>query len=99
MPETSVDQKMHRSIHWFRKGLRLHDNPSLLAACQNASQVHPVFILDPWFVKHGRVGVNRWRFLVQSLQNLDESLKKLNLRYRNINPDSMLNLNLVWKIN
>jgi hypothetical protein len=28
----------------------------------------PVFLLDPWFVKNGRVGANRWRFLIQSLQ-------------------------------
>jgi hypothetical protein len=28
----------------------------------------PVFILDPWFVKNARVGANRWRFLIQSLQ-------------------------------
>lgn len=22
------------TIHWFRKGLRLHDNPALLEACK-----------------------------------------------------------------
>ncbi|CAG2250086.1 CRY [Mytilus edulis] len=64
-----------RSIHWFRKGLRLHDNPALLAACENAVDVKPIFILDPWFASSARVGVNRWRFLIQTLQNLDQSLK------------------------
>lgn len=70
----------HRSIHWFRKGLRLHDNPALLAAYDNASHVWPVFILDPWFTKMANVGINRWRFLLQSLQDLDNSLKRFNSR-------------------
>ncbi|KAL8572787.1 hypothetical protein ACOMHN_024963 [Nucella lapillus] len=72
----------HRSIHWFRKGLRLHDNPALLAACENGSHVHPVFFLDPYFAKASnyRVGINRWRFLLESLQDLDASLQKLNSR-------------------
>lgn len=68
------------AIHWFRKGLRLHDNPSLLAACKAADDVKPVFILDPWFPKNANVGINRWRFLLQTLQNLDENLKKVNSR-------------------
>ena len=28
------------AIHWFRKGLRLHDNPALLEACK-AGHVYP----------------------------------------------------------
>jgi cryptochrome len=75
--------KQQRSIHWFRKGLRLHDNPSLLAACESASHFYPVFFLDPYFAKKDnyRVGINRWRFLLESLQDLDASLRKLNSRF------------------
>ena len=76
MPEVA-----RSSIHWFRKGLRLHDNPALLKAFENATEVRPIFILDPWFAKNARVGINRWRFLVQSLQNLDSNLKELGSRY------------------
>lgn len=68
------------AIHWFRKGLRLHDNPALQTACKVADDVKPVFILDPWFANNANVGVNRWRFLLQTLQNLDENLKKINSR-------------------
>ena len=71
-------------IHWFRKGLRLHDNPALLAALKpvdgESLSVKPVFVLDPWFVQHGRVGQNRWRFLQQTLENLDSSLKEIGTR-------------------
>jgi cryptochrome len=39
-----------RAIMWFRKGLRLHDNPALLAATAGAQYVFPIFVLDPFFV-------------------------------------------------
>ena len=64
-----------RSILWFRKGLRVHDNPALVKACDGASAVQPVFVLDPWFVKPERVGANRLRFLLESLEDLDASLR------------------------
>ena len=34
------------SIHWFRKGLRLHDNRALLEACDGAGSLYPLFVLD-----------------------------------------------------
>jgi len=37
------------TIHWFRKGLRLHDNPSLLDSVRGADTLRFVYILDPWF--------------------------------------------------
>ena len=43
---------------WFRKGLRLHDNPALLEALKDAEAVFPVFVIDPWFTTPERVGVN-----------------------------------------
>ena len=60
---------------WFRKGLRVHDNPALVKACEGASAVQPVFVLDPWFTKPERVGANRLRFLLESLTDLDASLR------------------------
>ena len=35
------------SILWFRRDLRLSDHPALLAACDSAPTVLPVFVLDP----------------------------------------------------
>jgi cryptochrome len=37
-------------------------------------------VLDPWFVANANVGPNRWRFLKESLENLDSSLRKLGSR-------------------
>ncbi|RXN11017.1 cryptochrome-1-like isoform X2 [Labeo rohita] len=68
------------TIHWFRKGLRLHDNPSLRDSIIGADTLRCVYILDPWFAGSSNVGINRWRFLLQCLEDLDASLRKLNSR-------------------
>jgi cryptochrome len=65
---------------WFRKGLRMHDNPALLAAARDAARLYPTFIVDPWFVNPERVGVNRMRFLLESLGELDGNLRRLSSR-------------------
>lgn len=73
-------------IHWFRKGLRVHDNPALSLATTliennpNKFTLRPIFVLDPDILKWLRVGPNRWRFLQQSLVQLDENLRKINSR-------------------
>lgn len=71
-------------VHWFRKGLRVHDNAGLLDAWHMANDakitLKPVFLLDPWFVKNAKVGTNRWRFLIQTLEDLDKSLRKIGTR-------------------
>ncbi|EJK43782.1 hypothetical protein THAOC_37740, partial [Thalassiosira oceanica] len=38
------------AMHWFRKGLRLHDNPALLHALsltKNGGSIFPVYVVDP----------------------------------------------------
>eukprot|EP00466_Bigelowiella_natans_P001787 jgi/Bigna1/58130/fgenesh1_pm.55_\ len=64
------------AIHWFRKGLRLHDNPALLDACKGALLVYPLFILDPHFAKPDVVGLNRYNFLLESLTDIDMQLRE-----------------------
>ena len=52
---------------WFRKGLRLHDNPALCAACE-AGAVVPFYVLDPADTKQvprvvelGSLSLSVWR--------------------------------------
>ena len=68
------------SIHWFRKGLRLHDNPALVEAVSSTDRVFPLFVMDPWFAKPDKIGGNRYEFLLQSLRDLDESLREIGTR-------------------
>jgi len=68
------------TVHWFRKGLRLSDNPALLRGIRRCETFRCIFILDPWFAGSSNVGTNKWRFLLQCLEDLDTSLRKLNSR-------------------
>ncbi|CAA7044156.1 unnamed protein product [Microthlaspi erraticum] len=77
------------SLIWFRKGLRIHDNPALEYASKGSEFLYPVFVIDPHYMESdpsafspgsSRAGVNRIRFLLESLKDLDSSLKKLGSR-------------------
>lgn len=67
-------------MHWFRKGLRLSDNPALLRGIRRSETFRCIFILDPWFAGSSNVGTNKWRFLLECLEDLDTSLRRLNSR-------------------
>ena len=56
---------------WFRRDLRLGDNPALLDACA-ADEVVPLFVVDP--LLWSRAGQVRRAYLSRSLAALDESL-------------------------
>lgn len=63
-------------LWWLRKGLRLHDNLALAAALHpTPTALYPVFILDPWFASPLRVGTNRYGHLLETLADLDASLR------------------------
>ncbi len=61
------------SVMWFRRDLRLADNPALLEACADGD-VLPLFVLDPalW----GPAGPSRRAYLAASLRSLDTSLRE-----------------------
>lgn len=64
------------AVVWFRKCLRLHDNAALVDAVgAEVQHVCPVFVIDPHFGTSW-VGVNRYRFLLESLVDLDQQLQK-----------------------
>lgn len=68
-----------RTVVWFRRDLRLEDNPALAAAV-NLGSVIPVFVWSPEEEGQFYPGrVSRW-WLKQSLTHLDSSLKALGSR-------------------
>ena len=56
-------------VHWFRKGLRIHDNPALRLALTDCSTFRCIFILDPYFAGSSNVGINKWRFVLIQFLN------------------------------
>ena len=75
------DESAHTTVMWFRRDLRLADNPALLEAVARAGQagsVVPLFVFDPqlW----GPAGPSRRAYLVASLSSLAESTGGLVIR-------------------
>ncbi len=60
------------AVMWFRRDLRLRDNPALLAAVADHAAVVPLFVVDPalW----GPAGPVRRAYLARSLRALDAEL-------------------------
>ena len=65
----------HVSIHIFRRDLRLHDNSALLAALEKSQQVVPIFIFDERQLNNPFRGDFAFRFLLNSLHELDLELQ------------------------
>ena len=70
---------MNIAIVWFRKTIRIHDNPMLTWAesSQQIDSIIPIYIIDEnWSLDvENSVGVNRLNFLYESLLDLDKNLK------------------------
>lgn len=71
---------MKRSIVWFKSDLRLTDNETLTQAISASEEVIPVYCLDERLLTQKqfgskRIGAFRLRFLLESLADLDASLR------------------------
>jgi deoxyribodipyrimidine photo-lyase len=82
---------------WFRNDLRVHDNEILLEAIRKADKILPVYCFDPFYFKTTSAGLAktgniRARFLVESVANLRNNLRKLgaDLIVRTGNPAEIL---------
>jgi deoxyribodipyrimidine photo-lyase len=60
------------ALHWFRRDLRLSDNPALVEAVATADEVVGAFCVDPALL--GPAGAPRVAFLLRCLRALDEAM-------------------------
>ena len=73
---------MKTSILWFKTDLRLEDNETLIKAIAQSEEIIPVYCFDDSHfetTKYGfkKTGSFRAQFLLESLQDLDKSLRQL----------------------
>ena len=64
------------AVVWFRRDLRLHDNPALTAALASSGRVAPLFVVDPRLARGRFTSPNRWWYLIGSLRDLNEALEQ-----------------------
>jgi deoxyribodipyrimidine photo-lyase len=69
-------------VMWFRRDLRLADNPALGAAAATGLPVVPLFVVDPAFAA---AGAPRREYMQRALNSLDQSMGQT-LVYRNGDP-------------
>ncbi len=72
------------ALMWFRRDLRLADNPALLESCADGP-VLPLFVLDPALWEPS--GLPRRAYLVASLRSLDTGLGELGGRLQVVHGD------------
>jgi len=68
---------MRRSIHWFRRDLRIIDNAALYYACRQSNEVVPLYILSTWKGAYAWTGPNRQGFLCGCLESLAKNLQQM----------------------
>jgi deoxyribodipyrimidine photo-lyase len=73
---------MSTHIVWFRDDLRIHDNPPLVGATQQADEILPVYILDDRKIGEGMFEIDkisgyRAKFVAESVNELRDSLKSI----------------------
>uniref|UniRef100_W5NDT5 Cryptochrome-1 n=1 Tax=Lepisosteus oculatus TaxID=7918 RepID=W5NDT5_LEPOC len=66
------------TVHWFRKGLRLHDSPALRESLKGAASLRCVYILDPWFAGSSNVGINRWSWKYEDVEPFKHLMRAQN---------------------
>ena len=71
---------MSSAIVWFRRDLRLADNPALTAALESGHAIVPVYIHAPHEEKPWAPGAASSAWLHVSLQSLDADLRRLGSR-------------------
>lgn len=64
------------NIMWFKRDLRLHGNPALSAAADAGRPLLLLYLFEPSLVVHPDYDLRHWRFVWQSLQDMQARLPK-----------------------
>ncbi|MFW2372209.1 MAG: cryptochrome/photolyase family protein [Gammaproteobacteria bacterium] len=78
---------MSCTILWFRRDLRLQDNPALHWACENSDRILPIYIHAPQEEQWAPGAASRW-WLHHSLQQLEQALQEYDLALYRFSGDS-----------
>lgn len=89
-----------RGIVWFRRDLRLADQPALTTACEECDEVIPLFVFDEPLLQSHEFGAACVNFMLGCLDELRSSLGALGLplQWRRGSPvDEMFRAALEWE--
>ena len=64
------------SLVWLKRDLRLEDHPPLVSAISLGYPILLVYFIEPSLVDAVQSDVRHWRFVSESIQDLDIQLQK-----------------------
>src|SRR5690349_15391118 len=67
-------EKKSINIVWFKRDLRLEDHAPLSAACDDGLPALMIYVFEPGLMGAPDSDTRHWRFVWQSLQNLNRTL-------------------------
>ena len=70
------DTKRSIAVHWFKRDLRLHDNEALYHALRSNQPVLLIYIYEPKLIHDDHYSERHFRFIQQSIEDLNERLKE-----------------------
>ena len=74
----SLGSEQGLTIMWFKRDLRIRDNEALKIAIAKNTQLALVYIVEPIMLYDPHMDIRHWRFIYQSLQDLQEQLAQYN---------------------
>lgn len=90
-----------RGIVWFRRDLRLNDQPALTAACEDCSEVIPLFVFDEPLLQSHVFGSACVNFMLGCLEDVAASLtcRGITLQWRRGEPvKEIVQVAQAWKV-
>lgn len=70
--------KVKANVFWFKRDLRLYDNEAFNAICQSKNPVCLLYIFEPSLYSDPHYSTRHWRFVYESLMDLNNALKAYN---------------------
>ena len=62
-------------IVWFKRDLRLRDHAPLAEACRVSEPTLLLYIIEPMLINDQHFDIRHWRFITQSIIDMNEQLK------------------------
>jgi len=66
------------TVMWFKRDLRLRDNEALKVACEQKTAIAMIYIIEPIMLDDTHMDTRHWRFIMQSITDLNEQLADYN---------------------
>ena len=73
-----IDQPNNINVFWFKRDLRLYDNDALKAVLSKKLPILLIYIYEPSLFANSHYSERHWRFIYQSIADLNIELKKYN---------------------